>query len=107
VLARAKPKLFQPCDFEVARDHSHCICPAGKRLYRSGTNCNIGGRLGRSSSRAPSATAQIVPKGPSVYAILRGPPIRQVAIFVGRHAKAEEKAGERMKRKVDTDQAGR
>ena len=39
-----KPKLFQPSDFKVAADHSHCICPAGKRLYRNGGNCNIGGR---------------------------------------------------------------
>ncbi len=30
--------------------------------------------------------------------------VRQVAIFVGKHAKAEEKASERMKRKIDTDQ---
>src|SRR5512145_1546434 len=27
-----KPQLFQPCDFKVAADYSHCICPAGKRL---------------------------------------------------------------------------
>ena len=105
---RAKPKLFQPCDFQVAPDLSHCICPAGKRLYRSGTNCNIGGTPGRSSSRARSATAKIVrAQRPSVYAILQRTPIRQVAIFVGKHAKAQEKARERMKRKIDTDKAGR
>jgi len=28
----AKPKLFQPNDFKLAPDLSHCICPAGKRL---------------------------------------------------------------------------
>jgi transposase len=28
----AKPKLFQPNDFKLAPDFSHCICPAGKRL---------------------------------------------------------------------------
>ena len=38
-----KPKRFGPREFHVADDLSHCICPAGKRLYRDGTNCNIGG----------------------------------------------------------------
>src|SRR3954452_18151829 len=42
--AASKPRLFRPCDFQVAADFSHCICPAGKRLYRNGSNCNIGGR---------------------------------------------------------------
>src|SRR4051794_29066960 len=41
--AQDKPNLFRPRDFEVAQDLSHCICPAGKRLYRNGANCNIGG----------------------------------------------------------------
>jgi Transposase DDE domain len=30
--------------------------------------------------------------------------IRQVAIFMGQHAKAQGKAAERMKRKIDSDQ---
>jgi len=99
----AKPKLFQPCDFKVAQDRSHCICPAGKRLYRSGTNCNIGGR----QAIKFKGTQRDCEKCPKRAQCLRHPqrtPIRQVAIFVGKHAKAEEKAGERMKRKIDTDQ---
>jgi transposase len=35
----AKPKKlqrFQPRDFRPAKDFSHCICPAGERLYRNG-----------------------------------------------------------------------
>jgi hypothetical protein len=39
-----KAKRCAPGDFQVAEDLSHCICPAGKRLYRNGANCNIGGR---------------------------------------------------------------
>ena len=42
----AKPKkvtLFRNTDFELAGDDSHCVCPAGQRLYRNGVNCNIGG----------------------------------------------------------------
>ena len=99
----AKPKLFQPGDFKVAPDRSHCICPAGKRLYRSGTNCNIGGRQAIKFKGAQRDCE----KCPKRAQCLRHPqrtPIRQVAIFLGKHAKAEEKAGERMKRKIDTDQ---
>jgi transposase len=29
--------LFQVSDFRMAEDYSHAVCPAGKRLYRSGT----------------------------------------------------------------------
>jgi transposase len=99
----AKPKLFQPHDFKVAADRSHCICPAGKRLYRSGTNCNIGGR----QAIKFKGTQRDCGNCPKRAQCLRHPqrtPIRQVAIFVGKHAKAQEKAIDRMKRKIDTDE---
>jgi len=98
----AKPKLFQPADFQVAEDRSHCICPAGKRLYRNGGNCNIGGR----QAIKFSARLRDCRHCPLRARCLRHPqrtPVRQVAIFLGRHAKAAEKAIERMKRKIDTD----
>jgi transposase len=28
-----KSKCFKSADFQLAEDHSHCVCPAGKRLY--------------------------------------------------------------------------
>ena len=37
------PQCFSSAEFTLADDHSHCICPAGKRLYRNGVNCTIGG----------------------------------------------------------------
>jgi hypothetical protein len=40
-----RPERFQSID-----DFSHCICPACRRLYRNGTNCNIGGRHGARST---------------------------------------------------------
>jgi len=98
-----KPKLFQPSDFEVAADRSHCICPAGKRAYRSGTNCNIGGRQAIKFKGTQRECAHC----PKRAQCLRHPhrtPVRQVVVFVGKHAKAEETAGERMKRKIDTEQ---
>jgi len=101
--AANKPRLFRPCDFQVAEDFSHCICPAGKRLYRNGTNCNIGGR----HAIRFSGTQRDCEKCPLRAQCLRHPQrskLRQVAIFVGKHAKAEEKASERMRRKIDSEQ---
>jgi len=97
-----KPKLFQPSDFKVAADQSHCICPAGKRLYRNGGNCNIGGRRAIKFSGAQRDCGRCQKRAQC----LRHPqrtPVRQVAIFLGKHAKAAEKATERMKRKIDTE----
>jgi len=41
----AEPKRFRPSDFQVDLDSSTCICPAGKHLYRSGSNCHANGRV--------------------------------------------------------------
>ncbi len=38
--------LFSPREFRLAEDLSHCICPAGKRLYRNGANVVINGYAG-------------------------------------------------------------
>jgi transposase len=38
--------LFGPRQFRMADDLSHCICPAGKRLYRNGANVVINGYAG-------------------------------------------------------------
>ena len=93
---------MRACDFQVAADLSHCICPAGKRLYRSGTNCNIGGRRAVKFK----GTQRDCEKCPLRAQCLRHPQrtsVRQVAIFVGKHANAEETASERMKLKIDTE----
>ena len=42
--SKAKPSsVFSADDFVVAQDHAYATCPAGKRLYRNGIECNIGG----------------------------------------------------------------
>ena len=38
-----KVTTFKPRDFQLAEDLSHCLCPAGKRLYRTGKNCTLNG----------------------------------------------------------------
>jgi transposase len=97
-----KAKLFRPQDFQVAEDFSHCICPAGERLYRNGTNCNIGGRRAIKFT----GTQRECEKCPLRAQCLRHPQrskVRQVAIFVGTHAQSEETATDRMKQKTDSD----
>jgi transposase len=100
---QVQPKRFCPCHFQVAEDLSHCICPAGKRLYRSGTNCNIGGRRAVKFK----GTQRDCENCPLRAQCLRHPQrtkIRQVAIFMGQHAEAQDSATDRMKRKIDTEQ---
>jgi hypothetical protein len=94
---KAKAKLFAPRDFQVAADLSHLICPAGKRLYRNGGNCNKQGLRAIQFS----AAQRDCEKCPLRAQCLRHPQRskrRQVAIFVGKHASAQEKASDRMKR---------
>jgi hypothetical protein len=87
----------------VAEDLSHCLCPAGKRLYRSGGNCNIGGRKAVKFKGAKRDCIDC----PLRAQCLRHPertPTRSVAVFLGRHADAPETASERMKRRIDSPQ---
>jgi hypothetical protein len=94
-------KLFTSKDFIFSEDFSHCICPAGKRLYRSGYNVTV------------KNFKAIKFKGPQSACLpcelrsqcLRHPDrtdIRQVAFFTGRSATGKERFTEKMKRKIDT-----
>lgn len=94
-------RLFRPSDFIFANDLSHAICPAGKKLYRSGCNAKVKNylaykfkgakrdclacKLRRECLRYPEKTA-----------------IRQLAYFTDRRRSGEERFTERMKRKIDT-----
>jgi transposase len=101
--AKAKrPSCFQPKDFQIAADHSHAICPAGKRLYRNGRHCNLKGyeairfRGAQRDCGSCALRAQC----------LRHPERsveRQVALIVGRVKGKPETYCARMKRKIDSD----
>ena len=39
-----KPPCFAPSDFTYDASTGHCVCPAGKRLYRHGSHCQINGK---------------------------------------------------------------
>jgi transposase len=99
---QAKAKLFGPRDFRVAEDFSHLICPAGKRLYRNGQNCNKQG-LRAIQFSAAQRDCQNCPLRAQCLRHPQRSKRRQVAIFVGKHAKAKEKASDRMKRKIDSE----
>lgn len=102
----AKPKKdlrFQPKDFHLAKDRSHCICPAGARLYRSGRALNLRGFEAIKFKGTKGACGACVLRA----TCLRHPdrtPIRQVAFFVGRAKGKPETHCARMKRRIDSDQ---
>jgi transposase len=97
-----KPKLFGPQDFRPAQDLSHCICPAGKRLYRNGRHHDLNGfeaiKFTGTKRDCKSCALRVQ--------CLRRPNttlVRQVAIFLGRTPGKPERSLERMRRKIDTE----
>jgi transposase len=98
-----KPRVFRPSDFQPAQDLSHCICPAGKRLYRNGQHRDLKGLQAVHFTGAQRDCRSC----PLRAQCLRTPDktaVRQVIIVIGRTPGKPEKAIERMKRKVDSQQ---
>lgn len=97
----SKKRLFLPQDFIFAEDLSHATCPAGKRLYRSGSRSRAKNYLSyRFKGRKQDCT---------VWALRREclrhterTEIRQVAYFTEQSSSGELRFTERMKRKIDT-----
>ena len=93
--------MFSAADFVFPEDLSHCICPAGQRLYRSGSQMKIGKFLATKFKGPKSACCPCKLRS----ACLRHPErteIRQVAYFHGRNAQGKETFTERMKHKIDS-----
>ena len=94
-------KCFRTSDFQMADDHSHCICPAGKRLYGNGSNCTIKGTI---AIKFAGSKQDCVPCTRR-HECLRKPektPIRQVTFLQGKR-NIEENHVEMMKQKIDSD----
>ncbi|NML45236.1 transposase [Ramlibacter sp. G-1-2-2] len=75
-----KIRLFRPGDFIVDNQNNCCICPAGQKLYSSGSRCSINGRLAHRYKGTKAGCGQCTMRAQC----LRHPgrtPIRQVAIF--------------------------
>ena len=96
-----RKKKFTTDDFIFDSELKFCLCPAGKRLYLSGTRLKVGNF---------EATKFKGPKCACVPCHLRSQclrypertEIRQVAYFHGRSSKAAETFTEKMKRKIDS-----
>lgn len=93
-------RLFRPGDFIVDEETNSCICPAGQRLYSSGSRCKINGRVAHKfkGTKAGCGACELRAQ------CLRHPertPVRQMAVFAkgqpGAHA-----ATELMKRAIDS-----
>jgi len=92
---------FKPADFQLAEDHTHCICPMGKRLYSNGSNCPINGYAAMKFSGAKQDCVPCMRR----KECLRTPETtatRQVSFFKGKR-NAEENYVEWMKVKIDSD----
>jgi hypothetical protein len=89
---------YRPEDFQLAADHSHCMCPAGKRLYSNGKHCTINGLA---AMKFCGAQQDCVPC-PQRTRCLRFPErtkTRQVAFFLGRRMPTHS---DQMKARIDS-----
>jgi len=95
-----KTQCFTPAQFTLAADHSHCVCPEGKRLYRNGANCTINGYVAMKFAGAQQDCVPCTQRA----ACLRTPDktkTRQVSFFQGRRVPNEH--ADQMKAKIDSD----
>ena len=83
-----KARRYANTDFTTAEDRSHCLCPAGKRLYRNGGECTINGYA---ATKYTGAERDCVPCEQR-RRCLRTPDktkVRQVAFFSGKRGHIE------------------
>jgi hypothetical protein len=100
--ARRKTRgLYRSAEFRVAEDLSHAICPAGKRLYRSGRpKINGFQAVMFKGAKRDCGCCELRAR------CLRYPertPVRSIAVFLGRLPGKQESYTARMKRKIDTE----
>jgi len=96
-----KSKCFKSADFQLADDHSHCVCPAGARLYGNGSDCTINGYV---AIKFAGGKQDCVPCTRR-HECLRKPEktqTRQVTFLQGKRDPQENHV-ERMKVKIDSD----
>ena len=94
-------QCFKPTDFQLAEDHTHCICPMGKRLYSNGSNCTINGYTAMKFSGAKQDCVPCQRR----KECLRTPEktqTRQVSFFQGKRD-VNENYVDWMKVKIDSD----
>lgn len=104
---KAHPKKaarrYRPQDFTLDPETGICTCPAGKPLYRNGTNCIHNGHL----ATKYSGTLRDCLPCEQRDKCLRTPEktqVRQVAFFRGKADTTEESHTDRMKRAIDSNE---
>jgi hypothetical protein len=98
---RKRDKQFRARDFSFAEDLSYCICPAGKKLYRSG--CNIERKGFRQVRfKAPKSACSDCELRDKCMRDPEKTEARQVAYIVGKTEEKKNSFTEKMKRKIDT-----
>lgn len=94
--------LFKVEDFTFPDGLSHCICPAGKRLYANGNNITIG-KFKAHKFRGPKEACLPCKLRSQCLRNPENPKgTRQVAYFLGRTEKGKNTFTEKMKRKIDS-----
>jgi transposase len=93
-------RLFRPRDFIVDEQTNSCICPAGQRMYSSGSCCKINGRVAHKFKGTKSACGSCELRAQCLREPQRTE-VRQVAIFVKGQPSAHA-ATELMKRAIDS-----
>ncbi len=93
--------LYKPADFYFPEDLSYCICPAGKKLYRSGGNIVYKG-LRSVRFKAPKSACSVCNQRSKCLRYPERTAIRQVAYFIGCTKEKKETFTEKMKRKIDS-----
>ncbi len=94
--------LYRPGrDFTISDDKTHCICPAGKRLYRNGGHVVVKGRWaikfhGRMTDCRNCGLREKCLRHPDRTEA------RQVYFFQGRSKEKPESFTEKMKRRIDS-----
>lgn len=94
---------FRPKDFKFPDDLSHCICPAGKRLYKDGSGVYTNGKRyvrfrGPKFACLPCHLRSKCLRNPS------GNGTRQVVFFIGITNGCDATYTQRMKEKIDSEQ---
>ncbi len=100
-----KIRLYRPEDFRVAEDESHCICPAGRKLYSNGSACTINGRSCHKYTGSHSGCGACEHRNQC----LRHPQrtsVRQVAIFKKNQSSTNEVL-QAMKQRIDSPEGRR
>ncbi|MEY4591162.1 MAG: hypothetical protein RIR18_57 [Pseudomonadota bacterium] len=96
-------KCYLPQDFSLDPATGVCTCPAGKLLYRNGSNCIHNGYL---STKYSGTVRDCVPCEQRAKC-LRTPKtskVRQVSFFRGKAGATEESHSDKMKRAIDSEE---